>query len=370
MSRLPAPVGGSAAVPLDDGILVYDPRAGEVCTLNATAAVVWAACLDGLSEDELVDEVADATGRDRRLVAGDVDRGVATLVDAGLVAHDPPARVDIWRREPPEQVEPHRLRLRVLGEVVEVQAASRWFHDAVAATCADLRTDDEPTRWMVVREVDGRARVEGPRVGWRSYDDLGALLEGFVAEVNVVVTSWAGGLALHAGAVRRPDGAVMALLGESGAGKSTLVAALVRAGWDYVTDEAVGVVAGLGVVGYPKPLSLDATSRALVGLPAGGADVPAAELRGDVAPLAGTVGPLAAAVVLAERRTEAGAETVPLGHHEVLAAVAAHALNLPEAGRVGLEALVEVSRDVPCVRLTRGDLGAAVATLGALRVRD
>ena len=44
----------------------------------------------------------------------------------------------------------------------------------------------------------------------------------------------------------------------SGSGKTTLTAALVRAGWAYGTDEAVGVRAGsLAAVTYPKPLVLD-----------------------------------------------------------------------------------------------------------------
>jgi hypothetical protein len=374
VTRLPSPSPGTASVPVDDGAgaVVFEPVTGQIHVLNPTGAIVWSGCCDGLDRDGLVDELTDATSEPRQVVADDVDRCVASLRVAGLIGVDPgPAPVDEWVREAPDGGGDHRLRVGVLGEVVEVRTSSVWFHEQASALLADITTDAPATRWTIVEDdaPDGRVRIHGPRVGWRSHDDLPGLLAHLVAELNVVVASWSGGLALHAGVVRHPGGAVVALPGDSGAGKSTLVAALVRAGWDYVSDEALGLTDGLGVVGYPKPLSLDATSRALVGLRADGpADVLAAELRGDVRTVrAGAgAGDHLALVVLPERRPGRGAELGPVGAGDALTTLSPFAMNLHAAGRVGLRALVRASADVPCWRLTHGDLDAAVAALDGL----
>jgi hypothetical protein len=376
VTRLPAPAPGTASVPLDDGAVVFEPTAGQIHVLNRTGAVVWAACCDGLDEDDLVDELVAATGQSHALVARDVERCIsslraAALVEAGTgtgVGADPGA-VDEWVREPPDAGGDHRIRVGVLGEVVEVRTTSAWFHDQATELLADITTEAEATRWVVVEDdaPEGRTRIHGPRVGWRSHDDLSSLLTHLMAELNVVVASWTGGLALHAGVVRHPGGAVVALPGESGAGKSTLVAALVRAGWDYVSDEALGLTPDLGVVGYPKPLSLDGTSRGLVGLPADGpADVRAGSLR----PGARTVGPgdggRLSHVVLPDRRAPGGAELAPIDADGTLTTLAPFAMNLPASGRTGLRALVRASTDVPCWRLAFDGLDDAVGAFDRL----
>ena len=60
---------------------------------------------------------------------------------------------------------------------------------------------------------------------------------------------------------------VLLLPGHMNAGKSTLTAALIQAGCDYLGDESIGIRHNtLAAVAYPKPLSLDATSREFLGL--------------------------------------------------------------------------------------------------------
>jgi len=72
----------------------------------------------------------------------------------------------------------------------------------------------------------------------------------------------------HGGAVER-EGLVVAVLGSSGLGKSTLAAALVQAGWAYLSDELVIVdPETLRVDAFPKALDLDQTSIELLGSPA------------------------------------------------------------------------------------------------------
>ena len=65
-------------------------------------------------------------------------------------------------------------------------------------------------------------------------------------------------LHLHSAAVAK-DGRAVLLAGRSGLGKSSLTAALVRGGWEYLTDEMVGLSVPDGrVTPYPRPLTLRA----------------------------------------------------------------------------------------------------------------
>ena len=71
-------------------------------------------------------------------------------------------------------------------------------------------------------------------------------------------------LVLHAGCVARDSHAIV-VSGQSGCGKSTLVAALVAAGLEYLTDEAVPVELHTGQVrAFPRPMSLDEHSLDLL----------------------------------------------------------------------------------------------------------
>ena len=70
-------------------------------------------------------------------------------------------------------------------------------------------------------------------------------------------------LLLHAAAAQCDDGVVL-LAGNSGVGKSTLVAALVVAGFGYLTDDVVPLDAPAGRAdAYPKPISLDRSALSL-----------------------------------------------------------------------------------------------------------
>ena len=66
---------------------------------------------------------------------------------------------------------------------------------------------------------------------------------------------------VHSGAVRAPSGEGILLPGTGGSGKSTLVAALVRAGFGYLSDEAAAIDPVSGdVCPFPKALTLKSGS--------------------------------------------------------------------------------------------------------------
>ena len=87
--------------------------------------------------------------------------------------------------------------------------------------------------------------------------------------LNMTALAQCRSFAVHAGVVAGPYGAI-ALPAVSGAGKSTLVAACLRAGFGYVSDEALVLDWDSGdVQPYPKWLSLSPWSANHVGLVAG-----------------------------------------------------------------------------------------------------
>lgn len=94
-------------------------------------------------------------------------------------------------------------------------------------------------------------------------------LDALLVALNAAALGDSPGLAVHAGAVAA-GGQVVAFPAASGSGKSTLTAACLRAGLDYVSDEALVLPwDGSGaVLPYLKPLTLSAWSAAAVGTPA------------------------------------------------------------------------------------------------------
>ena len=178
---------------------------------------------------------------------------------------------------------------------------------------------------------------------------------------------------LHSAGAVGADGRAVILPAAMEAGKTTLVAGLVRAGYAYLSDEAVGIDVESGrVLGYPKPLSVDRGSWSV--LP---------ELRPrvepDVAPFVGvqwqvpasdlgvvTAWAEAAIVVVPHYRSGGGAEVSALNPAETLVGLAENSFNLHRFGRRGFATLATLARRYPGYRLVHGDLDQAVAAIGSL----
>lgn len=153
------------------------------------------------------------------------------------------------------------LRLRVLDSTFELDAA-------------------EPAAGAELLRLWGGFAVDaaGPARALRldSADQVPALS----AEINRTALEEFGGFAAHAGVLTRGE-VTVAVAGRSGQGKSTLVAAALRAGFDYVSDEALCVrwpsaeLPGLPdlpgtdeVTAYPRPIGLTPWSVERLGLTA------------------------------------------------------------------------------------------------------
>jgi hypothetical protein len=110
--------------------------------------------------------------------------------------------------------------------------------------------------------------VVGVQVELPSFDAAAA--EDAYAAAALVAIERSPRLLLHAGAVVH-DGRAVLFPGVSGTGKSTMVAACLRRGFGYLSDELVAVEPATGgVTGWARPLMLTAWAQGALGLgPAG-----------------------------------------------------------------------------------------------------
>jgi hypothetical protein len=260
------------------------------------------------------------------------------------------------------------------------------LRDHVADVFQSLAVDDaraehlEQIRVTAAPDLDGLARfdVVHDDVTLGSGLTAPAVVDAIVQRINVRCIESDGWLSTHASAVAR-DGDAVLFAAHSESGKSTLAAGLVRAGYAYVTDEAVALDWQHGCIQpYPKPISLDPGSWPL--FPEAepelerGADASdasdAAFAQWQVPP--GRLGPGRVSgpcrprwVVFPEYVAGAPTTLTPIARGEALVEWAKNTFRFNQHGRRALELLGALVPDVDCYRMTVGDLDHAVA-----RVRE
>ncbi|HEX5495565.1 MAG TPA: hypothetical protein VFX70_13430 [Mycobacteriales bacterium] len=164
-------------------------------------------------------------------------------------------------------------RFRVRGDAAVVGEVRRLLDHFAPANPADPADPPADTVAVVsVRRsasgyaVTGTGPGGGVGVGDGTARDTAGATALVLAGLNATALAGAGCLAVHAGVVAR-GGRAVAFPAGSGQGKSTLTAACLRAGLDYVSDEALCLGwPDAGVLPYPRPLELSGWSRAAVGL--------------------------------------------------------------------------------------------------------
>jgi len=378
--------------------VVYDQDRQQAHLLNPTAALVLGRC-DGLTRlADLVDELATSYRVDPHVVGADVQAALADFATRSLVGagarppsaesrpagratgpdHDPGA--DPWVWESPElDALGTRVRMRtddpVAGRYLEQVFGSLAARRPAAA--GDVRP---VSTFDLVRVAEPEPavdlRLDGELV--TSSTDLDSAVTFLHWRLNQLTIDGATNrVLLHASGVRRPDG-VAVFPAESNSGKSTLAAGLVRAGFGYVTDEAVALDLVNGrVVAFPKPISLDPGSWPLFsGHEPAIAGAPGAFFRHEWHLDPRSLSASALDAVDAEQfvslvafpRYVAGAVTAtePMRPAVALLGLLRNAFNLATVGAPGVAALEAVARQATVVSITVGDLDRAIELIGRL----
>ena len=246
----------------------------------------------------------------------------------------------------------------MLGHVDPLLAALAAEGGGPATTYSIVESSDPAHRFTLDADDERIAAVP----------QLRRMVAGLFWHLNrtAVVHADADLVLLHAGAVVH-DGAVVVLPVASGGGKSTLVAALVRHGMGYLSDEIAALTAALDALPYPKPISLKPGSWPLLAeleppSPPGPADdhdpwqVAPAAIRSDAVATGGRL----AAVVFPLVVPGAPASLEPIAPADALAALVTASFRTGPAAPAALPRLRAIVDAVPCSRLTYGELDGAV----------
>jgi hypothetical protein len=171
----------------------------------------------------------------------------------------------------------------------------------------------------------------------------------------------------HAACADR-DGVGVILAAPMDSGKTTTVAGLLRAGFAYLTDEAIALDrTSLMLHGYPKPLSIDQGSwEALAHLAPHDKDLFRLQWQvpGSRAGSAGCADLTRAGVVVFLRYVKGGQTRIrPVGRAEMLVDLSKLIFNFDEDPRRCLEATADMLRHCDTYRLEIGSLASAVRAI-------
>lgn len=384
----PSPKPGLIAVSIDGETVVYDPASDVLHRLDRPASAVWAR-LDGtVTVHALADRIADDLGAPLETVRRDVAALTGTLWERGLLDGSPapessrPTMHDVPDREALSSDQPlaaarHRVgRCRALEHTFEVATSNAAVRDYLAWVLTDLAAPDDGTapasRYELVDHSAGRWVVRHDDEVVLAADWLDRALYALLWHLNAETIRWSAPRypMVHAAAATY-DGAAVLLPAPPEAGKTTTVAGLVRAGFGYLTDEAVAIDPDtLYALPYPKSLSVDRGSwKVLADLrPAhdhqieGQWQLPASSIRPDAVAEAAPV----RFVVLPSYDRGAATRLEPAHRAEMLVRLADSAFHFQDAPRRNLDVLARVLQDAACYRLVLGDLDEAVRLVGDL----
>jgi hypothetical protein len=371
---------------------VFDRAAGRLHRLNPTAAAVLAE-LEGSDDfDQVVATLADRFGAPGADVRTDTIALLEQLRHEGLLADGRTPRDPVAVPRPPGEVRRVEGRARLLESTL---AARSWSWSSPRYRAFDfafrVEADDHevaahlavvlaPLEDVTGSGTDGRTyRIASPRADrmWRVWLDgtrtmstatMARAVEHVLWHINrMAVLSSPPGTVLHAAAAAAPSGAVL-LPAVGNAGKSTVVTGLVRAGLDYLSDEAVQYLPDGRVRPFPKAISLDRGSWPLFPELAP-TDDPAGlhALRWQIPPdhvRPGSIGDTAVVrwIVSPAYQPGASARLEPLMPEEAFTILLEQSFHVGTATGA-LDDLARLVERVPCHRLVSGDVDGAVAAV-------
>lgn len=366
-----APSTGLLRSSLGDDTVLYDPVAEAVHIVGPLGS--WLMGMAGPTNvDDVVDDLVDATGASRAATEAELVDAIGLLRSRRLVDHDRtgPPRPGPWPGSSlPSGGRPTGDVYAVLDQRIAFRSSSTELLATIDAALGGGRPGEPTIVLDAEPDVGGGVTVTAADV-W-PFPDREGLFRQLVTVLNEYAARSDTSVVLHAGAVRTPDGRVLLLVGFADAGKSTLTAALVQRGCDYLGDESIGVRADdLAAIPYPKPFTLDDSSRTLLGLSSITApNVRASDVRADV--VCPTAEDLTVdEIVLPVFRPGSGAAAATgLEPAQAVRALLENTLNLHRCGQDGLDTLCRLAAGVPVTYIEHGDTIALADELIEGRLR-
>jgi Coenzyme PQQ synthesis protein D (PqqD) len=380
-----------AAVLIDGERVVYSPESDALHRLDGTASVVWAQLTGNVTVAMLANELAAAFDTEPSAVLEDVLTLVDGLWRRGLLEGSE-ANPEFTGRDPaaerggPVVDAPTTVDGPLPTAPYRTTGCRAFEHRfSVATNLADVRDYVD----YILRDLADPHPVSAPgyeviatRNGTfvlRYRDDIVAVVDRVDRALSTLLwhinteaarMAVARGPVVHAAAAIRHRATVL-MPAPQESGKTTTVAGLVRAGFDYLSDEAVAIDRhSLLPEPFPKALSIDAGSwDVLADLRPDYSDqmvgqwqVPATAIRPDAL---GTPQPIRFVVI---PTYEPGARTrlEPIARAETLVKVADSTFHFWDAPQRNLDVLAQMLRSASCYRLTLSDLGEGVRLINEL----
>ena len=243
--------------------------------------------------DALASQWSEETGVDAEVIRSDIESIVGSFTELGLVGRTeefvPMDPLSVATDIVDLRLNPHRFTtsvFQVIDTRIVIQGCDETLiaviedflggsgHRAISTEESDASGDvgEQVVVFTVSEHPDGGYVLSGPierggsvRSG-RSAQRRGPTIAEMCHQVTMAMNRYAAAsdscVVLHSGGVRGPNGEILVLPAESESGKSTLTAAFVAQGWDYLSDEAIGIREQSSVaVGYSKPFSLSSPFR-------------------------------------------------------------------------------------------------------------
>jgi hypothetical protein len=264
----PAPAPGVRFFPLEHDGILFDEIAQKLFHLNTMAAVIWC----HVESRRPIESIASSIANDMRVDparAGEVVRDILLacsrlgLLDGSRRDELPPSRPATRPMAPtctaaptPAPVAAKMRYYRVLNSTYGIRYYDSATERLVHPTLAHLESSPTATDALDIDIVGGERwqLLHGGTVlgSCQISDSPAPLAQGILC--SLALRHYPYLLALHAGGVALGDNAML-LIGGSGSGKTTLSAALLAAGWDYLSDDMI-LMGGDELQAVPMPYSL------------------------------------------------------------------------------------------------------------------
>jgi hypothetical protein len=264
-TQVPLPADGVELLPIKDEGILFDQPGQRLFHLNPVATCIWS-CLNG---DRDIGAIAEATAEIMCLSPAQARHFVLDmlkswkrvgLLDGGLARRRLPPGGEVPDQQLPRvaadelriPISPARQQYRFLDTSFSLgfsnPALEAWVHPVLAHLETRSESSDACRIDLVETNRDIRVIHEGHILGvCDAPHEVAPLAHGLVG--LLALRRYRYLLAIHAAGLVRSN-ATLLLAGGSGSGKTTMAAALLAAGWGYMSDDTILLL----------PLTLDAVA--------------------------------------------------------------------------------------------------------------